>query len=106
MRWYQEEKNQLCGDQQLFSSLPSTLCRVHITLAFRSLKIRKKQLRGYRLSYVWVRSELELVSESLTTPCCDSAAIGLIGIINATLLDEFMNVVQKERAKFQVLFEQ
>ena len=28
--------------------------------------------------------------------------IGLIGIVHATLLDEFMNVVQKERAKFQV----
>ncbi len=30
------------------------------------------------------------------------AGIGLLGIVNATLLDEFMDVVQKERAKFQV----
>ena len=31
-----------------------------------------------------------------------SSGIGLLGIVHATLLDEFMNVVQKERNKYQV----
>ena len=32
-----------------------------------------------------------------------SSGIGLLGIVHATLLDEFMNVVQKERNKYQVI---
>ena len=85
-------------------------------LRLRSCGIQGGSRRGLELVRLVVRRVLALpknkgVSTRTAPPpggtekgsACRSTGIGLIGIVHATLLDEFMNVVQKERAKFQVL---